>query len=108
MEGKFRGYVARGDRMYRFRWSFMSARLGIRESHPAFRVFRFTGSNEVYGYEEKHSRAKVICKFYGKKYGDDADRAAQLAYREYDSLQTLRGDGLDGSPHHVIAPLAFE
>src|ERR1700712_5694827 len=108
MEGKFKGYVSPHDPMYGFLWSVMSENLGIRESNPAFRVFRFTGSNEVYGYEEKHSRARVICKFYGKKYGADQDRAAHLAYREYDSLLTLRGDGLDGSPHHVIAPLAFE
>src|SRR6195952_581970 len=108
MEGKYKGYVSREDPMYQFLWSVMSDRLGIRESRPAFRVFRFNGSNEVYGYEEKQSRARVICKFYGKKYGDDVDPAAQLAYREYDSLQTLRGYGLDGSPHHVIAPLAFD
>ena len=108
MEGKYKGYVSSEDPMYQFLWRVMSDRVGLRESHPAFRVFRLNGSNEVYGYEEKHSRARVICKFYGRKYGDDVDRAAQLAYREYDSLLTLRGYGFDGSPHHVIAPLAFD
>ncbi|QNK82015.1 phosphotransferase [Nakamurella sp. PAMC28650] len=108
MQGKFKGYVSRQDAMYDFLWTLMSDRLGIRESRPAFRVFRFNGSNEVYGYEEKASGARLICKFYGRKYGADTDRAARLASQEYQSLETLRGYGLAGSPHHVIRPLGFE
>lgn len=107
MEGKFKGYVSRHDPMYDFLWGIMSDRLGIRESRPAFRVLRYIGSNEVYGYEEKHSRARVICKFYGRKFGSDLDRAARLALQEYTSLETLRGYGLAGWPHHVIQPLGF-
>jgi hypothetical protein len=66
------------------------------------------GSNEVYAYEEKHSRARIICKFYGPTYGWDHDRAASMAYREYDGLQRLRGYDLVGSPHHVIRPLGVD
>ncbi|BBZ79972.1 serine/threonine protein phosphatase [Mycolicibacterium anyangense] len=80
--------------------------LGVHTSSPAFRAFRLRGSNEVYGYEEKHTRARVICKFYGPRYGWDRDKAAGMAFREYDSLQRLRGYDLVGSPHHVIRPLA--
>ncbi len=108
MQGKFKGYVARQDAMYDFLWAVMSDRLGIRQSRPAFRVFRLNGSNEVYGYEEKCSGARLICKFYGRKYGADTDRAAQLASQEYQSLETLRSYGLAGSPHHVIRPLGFD
>jgi aminoglycoside phosphotransferase (APT) family kinase protein len=62
----------------------------------------------VYAYEEKHSSAKVICKFYGPRYGWDRDRAAWTAYQEYESLQRLRSFDLVGSPHHVIRPLGLE
>lgn len=108
MNGRFTGYVSRQDPMYDFLWRVMSDRLGVRESKPAFRAFGLTGSNEVYGYEEKHSRAQLICKFYGNRFGWDRDRAARRAHQEYASCETLRAYGLSGSPHHVIRPLAVE
>jgi hypothetical protein len=85
----------------------MSDRMGIQEAKPAFRVFRLSGSNEVYAYEEKSSQARMICKFYGPHAGWDRDRAASTAAQEYQSLETLRGYDLVGSPHHVIRPLGF-
>ena len=88
MGGKFKGYVSRHDPMYDFLWRVMSDQFGIRESRPAFRVFGLTGSNEVYGYEEKCSGARLICKFYGARFGWDGDKAAGLAHREYRSLET--------------------
>jgi aminoglycoside phosphotransferase (APT) family kinase protein len=65
------------------------------------------GSNEVYGYEEKCSRAKIICKFYGPRFGPDRDKAASMARQEYEGLETLRRYNLIGSPHHVIRPLGL-
>ncbi len=105
--GKFVGYVAGHDPLYGFMSEIISSRMGIRQSNPAFRVFRLTGSNEVYAYEEKFSGARMICKFYGPKFGWDRDRAATAAHQEYESLQTLRRYDLIGSPHHVIRPLGF-
>jgi hypothetical protein len=107
VNGRFVGYVARDDPLYDFLGQIISDRMGIRQPRPLFRVFRLSGSNEVYAYEEKHSRARIICKFYGPKYGWDRDKAASTAYQEYESLQTLRGYDLVGSPHHVIRPLGF-
>lgn len=83
-------------------------RLGVRKSSPDFRAFRLNGSNEVYAYEETSSNARLICKFYGRRFGWDRDRAASMAMGERDGLRTLRGFGLVGSPHHVIRPLGFE
>jgi hypothetical protein len=74
---------------------------------PPFRVFRLLGSNEVYQYEERASGARIVCKFYGRKFGWDRDRAARAAQQEYDGLQTLRHYDLTGSPHHVIRPLGL-
>ena len=71
--------------MYGFLCGIVRDQLGVYERKPAFRAFRLRGSNEVYAYEEKHSRARVICKFYGPRFGWDRDRAARAAYREFDT-----------------------
>ena len=51
--------------------------MGVREPQLAFRVFRLSGSNEVYAYEEKFSGTKVICKFYGPRFGADAGQGGR-------------------------------
>ena len=107
MDGRYLGYVQRHDSLFDFLSKMITDRLGIRESNPAFRVFRLSGSNEVYAYEEKRTGARMICKFYGRRFGWDRDKAASTAYQEYQSLETLRGYDLVGSPHHVIRPLGF-
>jgi hypothetical protein len=107
MNGKYVGYVAGHDPLYSFLSRIIHDLMGVREPQPAFRVFRLSGSNVVYAYEEKFSRAKVICKFYGPRFGWDRDRAAWMARREYEGLETLRRYDLIGSPHHVIRPLGF-
>ena len=106
--GKYVGYVRGDDRLHGFLAGIVRDQLGVHEGAPAFRAFRLNGSNEVYAYEEKHSRAKVICKFYGPRYGWDRDRAAGIATQEFESLQRLRGFDLVGSPHHVIRPLGLD
>jgi aminoglycoside phosphotransferase (APT) family kinase protein len=80
----------------------------VREPRPAFRVFRLSGSNEVYAYEEKSSSTKIICKFYGARFWPDRDKAAWMARQEYEGLETLRRYNLTGSPHHVVRPLGFD
>ena len=107
MNGRYVGYVPDHDPLYDFLGRIMTDRLGIHPARPRYRVFRLTGSNEVYGYEEKSSRTRMICKFYGHRFGWDRDKAASTACQEYESLKTLRGYDLVGSPHHVIRPLGF-
>ncbi len=107
MNGRFVGYVAGHDPLHDFLCGIIRDHLGVHEARPAFRVFRLCGSNEVYAYEEKSSGAKIICKFYGTRFGWDRDKAAWMARREYDGLETLRRYNLIGSPHHVIRPLGF-
>ena len=108
MDGRYLGYVSHHDPMQGFLSRIMRDRLGIRRHDAAFRVFRFSGSNEVYGYQERSSDAKIVCKFYGPRFGRDRDRAAGLAAHEFEGLQRLRGYGLVGSPHHVVRPLGME
>jgi aminoglycoside phosphotransferase (APT) family kinase protein len=105
MNGNYVGYVAGQDPLHDFLSRIIRDRMGVCERQPAFRVFRLSGSNEVYAYEEKFSGTKVICKFYGPKFGWDRDKAAWVARQEYEGLKTLRRYHLVGSPHHVIRPL---
>ena len=106
MKGKYVGYVAGHDPLHDFLSGIIRDHLGVSEPQPAFRVFRLSGSNEVYGYEEKFSGTKIICKFYGPRFAD-LDKAAWMARQEYECLRTLRRYDLVGSPHHVIRPLAL-
>lgn len=89
--------------MFGFLSRIVRDQLGVRESRPAFRVFRLRASNEVYAYEEKHTRARVIGKFYGH-----GEHAASIAHHEFEGMQRLRGYDLVGSPHHVVQPLAVD
>src|SRR5215467_8573493 len=86
MNGKYVGYVAGEDPLHGFLSVIMRDRLGVCEPQLAFRVFRLSGSNEVYRYEEKFSGTKVICKFYGTRFGTDLDKAAGMARQEYEVL----------------------
>jgi aminoglycoside phosphotransferase (APT) family kinase protein len=105
MNGSYVGYVTGDDPLHDFLSRILRDRMGVCEPQPAFRVFRLSGSNEVYAYEEKFSGAKVICKFYGTRFGWDRDKAAWTARQEDEGLETLRRYNLVGSPHHVIRPL---
>jgi Phosphotransferase enzyme family len=99
MNGRYVGYVAGSDPLHDFLTRIVRDRMGVREPRPAYRVFRLSGSNEVYAYQEEFSGAKLICKFYGARF--------DWARQEYEGLKTLRGFQLVGSPHHVIRPLGI-
>jgi aminoglycoside phosphotransferase (APT) family kinase protein len=105
MKGKYVGYVPGYDPLHDFLSGITRDLIGVHQPHPAFRAFRWHGSNMVYAYEEKHSGAKMVCKFYGPRFTSDPGQAAAAAQQEHDNLNTLRGYNLIGSPHHVIRPL---
>jgi hypothetical protein len=105
--GTYVGYVDGEDRLHGFLSWIIREQLGVEQSCPAFRAFRLNGTNEVYAYEEKFSGTRLICKFYGPRFGWDRDKAAATAEQEYINLERLRGFDLVGSPHHVIRPLGF-
>ncbi len=89
MNGTYVGHLAHHDPMRDFLARITYDQLGVRVARPSFRVFQLRGSNEVYAYEEKSSGARVICKFYGPKFGWDHDKAASVARTE--------GSALDGT-----------
>ena len=59
MNGEYVGYVAGEDPLYGFLSKIMRDHLEVHQPQLAFRVFRLSGSNEVYAYEEKFSGAKL-------------------------------------------------
>jgi aminoglycoside phosphotransferase (APT) family kinase protein len=107
VQGKYVGHLPRHDPLHGLLSGVLSEQLGVREPHPSFRAFRQRGSNEVYSYEERFTGTQLVCKFFGKRFGWDRDKALLAAQREYESLEILRRHGLVGSPHHVIRPLAI-
>jgi len=75
----------------------------VRSGEADRRVFSMK-DGKVYLYEERHSCAQVVGKFFIKR-GQNAGDAIPRMRQEFDNLQLLRGYGLAGYPHHVIRPL---
>jgi aminoglycoside phosphotransferase (APT) family kinase protein len=108
MNGTYVGYVAGHDPLHDFLSGILRDHLQVHQARPAYRVYRLSGSNEVYRYEEKRSGTKIICKFYGTRFAGDRAKANSMARQEYEGLRTLRGYDLVGSPHHVIRPFGVD
>lgn len=107
MDGEYVGRLAADDPLHDFLVTIFREQLRFGDHAARFRVFRLTGTHEVYGYQEKHSHARIICKFYGPRFTSDPGLAALVAQQESDNLDTLRGYDLVGSPHHVVRPLGL-
>src|SRR6266536_519231 len=98
MNGKYVGYLAADDPLYDFLSRIIRDRLGVREPRPAFRVFRLSGSNEVYAYDEEHTDAIRRA----TQHRDDAHlywRLKALAYfLATQHIRTANGAGVDFDP----------
>src|ERR1700689_3338925 len=70
--------------------------VGVRNGGAEFRVFSMKDT-KVYLYEERHSSAQIVGKFFVS--------GVQRMHQEFDNLQLLRGYGMAGYPHHVVRPL---
>src|ERR1700750_711936 len=101
INGRYVGSLAGDDPLYGFLSRIIRDLMEVHEAHPAFRVFRLSGSNVVYAYQEKFSGTRIICKFYGPRF-TDLDKAAWMARQEYEGLQRLCRSNLIRSPSHVI------
>ena len=94
--------------MYGFLCRIVREQLGVSERNPAFRAFRLRGSNEVYAYEEKHSRRAGDLQVLRTqvRLGPRSRSAGGLSGVRCDA--GLRGYNLVGSPHHVVRPLGVD
>jgi hypothetical protein len=106
VNGDYVGRLSADDPLYDFLVKILRDGMHLGSRVVGFRVFRLNGQHEVYGYEERCSRLRIICKFYGPRFQSDPSLAAIVAQQESDNLQTLRGYNLIGSPHHVVRPFA--
>ncbi|SFN27422.1 Phosphotransferase enzyme family protein [Pseudonocardia ammonioxydans] len=105
--GRYLGELAAGDPLQRLLGDVAVGRLGAREP-DGFSVFGLPGTNEIYAYEGRASGARIVCKFFGTRYGGDVELAVRAARREQQALHGLREAGLCGSPHHVVCPYGVE
>ena len=103
--GQYLGHVRRDDPLYGYLRHEIQPQTGKSPAKAKYRVFRLNASNDVFLYEEKYSGAKFIGKFFRCDRTKDPDRAVARLNREFDGLQTMRGCGLTGKPHHVARPL---
>jgi len=106
VSGEYVGHLRSEDPVKDFLAKILRDRMLIRAQSLNFQVYRLPGPHKTYCYQEEHTRARVVCKFYGarKRFASDPGQGARIAQKEYDNLSVLRGYGLIGSPHHVVEP----
>jgi serine/threonine protein kinase len=98
------GHLAAGDPLHGYLCDCILPQVGVAGPAADFRVFSMK-SSRVYLYEEKHSRALLVGKFFDGKGTRDGGEATHRMQQEFENLQLLRGYGLNGSPHLVVRPL---
>ena len=99
------GHLRPHDPLHHYLQYDILPQLGLQTDRAAFRVFRLPGSNEVYRYEERHSRAQVVGKFFAGNGQAGRHSATHHMEQEFHNLHLLRTYGLVGYPHHVVRPL---
>jgi len=97
------GHLSSQDPLHPYLVQEVLPQLGVRNGASELRVFSMKDS-KVYLYEERHSGARVVGKFFVRSSHHTADGARRMC-QEFDNLQTLRGYGMAGYPHHVVRPL---
>jgi aminoglycoside phosphotransferase (APT) family kinase protein len=104
MGKQYLGHLSSHDPLHPYLVHDVLPQMGVgRNGGADFRVFSMKDT-KVYLYEELHSRAQVVGKFFVSR-GRHSSGADERMHREFDNLQLLRGYGLAGYPHHVVRPL---
>jgi aminoglycoside phosphotransferase (APT) family kinase protein len=101
---EYLGHLPPQDPLWDYLRSCILPKVGALGRSTDFRVFSMK-SAKVYLYEEKHSRALIVGKFFaagGARSGGEGPRRMQ---QEFDNLELLRGFGLSSDPHCVVRPL---
>jgi aminoglycoside phosphotransferase (APT) family kinase protein len=97
------GHLSSHDPLHPYLVHEVLPQIGVRNGPAEFRVFSMK-DKKVYLYEERHSCAQVVGKFFVDG-GHHAPEAIQRMRQEFENLQLLRGYGLAGYPHHIVRPL---
>ena len=72
---------------------------------PSYTVYHLNGSNDVYLYEEIHTDARVIGKYFYSEREEDREAAAAKLEKEYSNLEIARSYGFDSAPFYIARPL---
>jgi hypothetical protein len=99
------GHLRQNDPLYGYLRYDILPRIGVNESCPEFRVYRFRASNHVYLYEDRHSQSRLIGKYFGGVQGRSPQSALRSMEREFNNLDYVRGIGFDGYPHYFPRPI---
>jgi len=99
------GHLSNEDPLYGYLRYDILSQLGVNSGAPDFRVYSIPASNHVYLYEDRHSRTRLVGKFFG----GISNRAREAGFhhmeREFNNLNHLRSIGFTGYPHYVARPL---
>jgi aminoglycoside phosphotransferase (APT) family kinase protein len=105
MSGTYLGRLPETDPLHGYLQYDIQPQINGSSGRATYRVFRLSGSNDVYLYEDRCSGTKVVGKFFLSSRKRDAERAAARLAGEFDNLCMMRDFGLTGYPHHVVRPL---
>ena len=105
MIGRYLGHLDYHDPLHGYLRDHIIPQLGIGLPDVEFRVFQSTCSHNVYLYEERHSKTRLVGKFYPPQ--NPSGQHPKTGEVEFCNLVYLRGLGLDSPPHHVVRPLGF-
>ena len=103
MPKQYLGHLSSHDPLHPYLVQDVLPQIGVRNRAADFRVFSMK-DGKVYLYEERHSCAQVVGKFFDSG-GHHSVAGMQRMRQEFDNLQLLRGYGLAGYPHQVVRPL---
>ena len=103
MPKQYLGHLSSHDPLHPYLVQDVLPQIGVRNSAADFRVFSMK-DGKVYLYQERHSCAQVVGKFFVSGGHHSADGMKRMR-QEFDNLQLLRGYGLAGYPHHIVRPL---
>ncbi len=99
---KYLAHLHRNDPLYGYLRYDILPQVGVHGT-PDFRVYKIKASNNVYLYEDRHSQARVIGKFFR------TNRSPQSAFhhmeQEFHNLNNMRGMGFCRYPHYIARPL---
>jgi aminoglycoside phosphotransferase (APT) family kinase protein len=102
---KYLGHLPADDPFFAYLRCDILPLLSVDASFPDFRVYQLPASHHVYLYEDQHSQARIIGKFFGGVPGLDPEAALRHMEREFNNLNHLRNIGFTGYPHYVVRPL---
>lgn len=108
MNGRYLGHLSHGDPLYGYIQEHIAPQLGFNSPEAVYRVFKFTCSQAVYLYEERHKRVRVVAKFHKSHLpGSPMLPPLKSGEKEYRDLLYMRSLGFTSTPHYVVRPLGF-